>query len=313
MMNSHPLAFLILATVLPVACSNNLQDEIDGSGTVEGTDFRVGSEVSGKVNRIWVDEGSPVRNGDTLMAIDPTEYQAQLKQSLANAEAAEANYRLALEGSRKEDILQAEATYHAAEADYNRSKDLFASNTITRKQYDDAEARYITSQQTYEKLIRGLRRDEITVARARRDQAVAQADLSRKRVRDCIILAPSTGVVTLKSVEVGELVSSGASLLRITKMDPVKLVIYVNETDLGRVSLGQEAEVKIDGVSDRSFTGNVVYISSVAEFTPKNIQTKEERTKLVFGVKIQIPNPDGTLKPGMPADARLTIGKGFRQ
>jgi multidrug resistance efflux pump len=134
MMNLHPLAFLILATTLPLACSSNLEDEIDGSGTVEGTNTRVGSEVSGKVNRIWVDEGSSVKNGDTLMTIDATEYQAQLQQSLANAEAAEATYRLALEGSRKEDILQAEATYRAAESDYNRSKDLFASKTITRKQ-----------------------------------------------------------------------------------------------------------------------------------------------------------------------------------
>ena len=312
-MNSSPLGLFILAAFLPIACSTSPPDTIEGSGTIEGTDIRVGSEVTGRISRIWIEEGTSVKKGDTLLTIDETEYQTQLRQSLANAEAAEATYRLAMEGSRKEDILQAEATFKAAEADYMRSKDLLASNTITKKQYDVAEERYVATKQSYEKLVRGLRRDEIVVARARRDQAVAQADLSRKKVRDCTVLAPSAGVVTLKAVEAGELVNAGSSLLRITRLDPVKLVIYINETNLGKVSLGQKADVAIDGVADRSFPGDVIYISSVAEFTPKNVQTQEERTKLVFGVKIRIPNPDGILKPGMPADARLTVGEGVKQ
>jgi HlyD family secretion protein len=111
--------------------------------------------------------------------------------------------------------------------------------------------------------------------------------------------------VTLKSIEQGEFVAVGANLLRITYLDKVKLTIYVSETELGNVRIGQKAKVAIDTYKDKSFEGTVTYISSAAEFTPKNVQTKEERAKLVFAVKLQIDNPEGILKPGMPADATL--------
>ena len=109
-------------------------------------------------------------------------------------------------------------------------------------------------------------------------------------------------------MEPGELVAVGTNVLRLTYLDKVKLTIYVNETDLGKVKLRQGAKVSIDTDAKRSYDGIVVFISPVAEFTPKNVQTKEERTKLVFGVKIEVPNPDGSLKPGLPADARIIAG-----
>jgi HlyD family secretion protein len=166
----------------------------------------------------------------------------------------------------------------------------------------------VTAQQTFEKLSSGLRKDEVATIRARRDQAEAQVDQLRKRIRDCSLLAPTSGTITLKAVEPGEFVMIGANLLRLTYLDVVKLTIYVGEAELGNVRLGQKATVIIDTEGGRSFEGTVVYISPVAEFTPKNVQTKEERTKLVFGVKIEVPNPNGVLKPGMPADARLSAG-----
>jgi HlyD family secretion protein len=205
--------------------------------------------------------------------------------------------------------MQAEAAYKTAEADYNRMKELLAAQTITQKQYDDVYTRYVAAQQNYQKLFRGLRKSEIDAVRAKREQAEAQADQLRKKVRDCYILAPSEGIVTLKSIEVGELVTMGANVLRITYLDKVKLTIYVNEQQLGNVKLGQSAEVRIDSNPDKAHEGKVIYISPNAEFTPKNVQTKEERTKLVFGVKIEVENKEGVLKPGLPADARLVIGR----
>jgi HlyD family secretion protein len=178
---------------------------------------------------------------------------------------------------------------------------------VTRKQYDDARARYVTAQQTYEKLNRGLLPDEITVARARRDQAEAQADLLREKLSDCRIVAPATATVTLRGVEPGELVSPGMSLLRLTVLDRVRLMLYLPEREVGRVRLGQDASVSIDAFPDSSFPGRVVYISPKAEFTPKNVQTKEERTKLVFAVRLEVENPGGALKPGLPADAAIPV------
>jgi HlyD family secretion protein len=286
-------------------CSGNDSDIIEASGTIEGTDITVASEVVGKIKEVRVQEGARVQVGDTLLIIDDTDYRIQLRQAEANAAASDAQYRLALEGSRREDIVQAEALYKTAEADYKRMKKLLAAQTITQKQYDDAYARYVAAEQTYRKLARGLRKAEIDAARARRDQAAAQVEQLLKRVRDCVVLAPTNATVTQRVVEPGEFVTVGAPLLKLTNLDRVTLTIYVNEQQLARVKLRQPAEVRIDGMPDRVFQGTVTFISPTAEFTPKNVQTKEERTKLVFGVKVEVDNRDGALKPGLPADARL--------
>lgn len=289
-------------------CSGDGHKSIEASGTIEGTDVNVGIEVAGKVKEVRVDEGMRVTRGDTLVVIDDTEYAIQLRQAEANLASFESAYRLAVEGSRKEDVIQAEAAFKTAETDYARMKELLASQTITQKQFDDTYSRYIAAQQTYQKLQRGMRPEEINGARVRRDQAAAQADLLRKKVRDCRVLAPSDGVVTLRGVEPGELVTIGTNVIRLTYLDKVKLTIYVGEAELGGVKLQQKATVTTDADKNKKYEGTVVYISPNAEFTPKNVQTKEERTKLVFGVKIEINNPDGALKPGLPADARIIVG-----
>jgi HlyD family secretion protein len=305
----HPNWFpvLLLAVLLGPGCSTGDKNVVEASGTIEGTDINIGTEVAGKVKTLRVDEGSIVKQGDTLLTIDDAEYQIQLRQALANLESFEASYRLVLAGSREEDVIQAEAAFKNAQDDYKRMKDLLASQTVTQKQYDDAYARYVAAQQTYVKLKRGFRPEEIANARSRRDYAAAQVDLLRKKVRDCSILSPTSGTVTLKAIEPGELVTLGSNVLRITRLDPVNLMIYVNEQELGKIHLGQSAKVNIDAFGQgKTFDGTVVYISPVAEFTPKNVQTKEERTKLVFGIKLEVKNPDGALKPGLPADARVS-------
>lgn len=301
------VTLLLIVAVAAAGCSDGDENFVEASGTLEGTDVNIGTEVAGRVKTLRVNEGSVVTYGDTLLTIDDTEYQIQLRQAMANLESYDAAYRLALAGSREEDVIQAEAAFRNAEGDYKRMKDLLASQTITQKQYDDVYARFVAAQQTYEKLKRGLRPEEIASARTRRDYAAAQADLLRKKVRDCTVLAPTAGTVTLRAIEPGELVTLGTNVLRITRLDPVNLMIYVSEAELGKIRLGQEARVSIDAFGEgRTFDGIVVYISPTAEFTPKNVQTKEERTKLVFGVKIEVKNPDGALKPGLPADARVS-------
>ena len=298
----------IVALILPISllgCGGDNSGAIEASGTIEGTDIHVASQVVGQIREVRVREGSQVSMGDTLVVVDATEYRLQLNQARATTRAQQAAYRLAVEGSRREDIIQAEATARTATADYKRMKELLASQTVTQKQYDDAYARYVAAEQTYQKLLAGARAEEIAGARARAEAAEAQVELLEKKVQDCWITSPSSGTVTLQAVEPGEFVTIGREVVRVTYLDRVELTIYVNETDLGRVTLGQSADVRIDSAPERRFDGTVVYISPVAEFTPKNVQTKEERTKLVFAVRLEVENPDGTLKPGLPADATL--------
>ncbi|HTK82727.1 MAG TPA: efflux RND transporter periplasmic adaptor subunit [Bacteroidota bacterium] len=299
-------SLLLLAALFFVAgCSKDDKNNITASGTIEGTETTIAAEVAGKIKDLRADEGTRVKTGDTLLVIDDTDFQIQLRQALANEDAAVAQYKLTVEGPRKEDIAQAEAAFKNAEEDFKRMESLLASHTVTQKQYDDAKARYVSAEQGYRKLQTGSRQEEILGARARREQAQAQSDQLRKKIRDCNVVSPSDGVVSVKSVERGEFVTVGANLLRVTYLQAVKLTIYVGESDLGSIRLGQTASVTIDTYKDSSFAGTVNFISSTAEFTPKNVQTKEERSKLVFAVKLLIDNPHGILKPGMPADAAL--------
>jgi HlyD family secretion protein len=124
---------------------------------------------------------------------------------------------------------------------------------------------------------------------------------------DCYIISPIDGFVVKKFVEKGETVNQSTSLFKISDLSTVDLIIYVSEEEMGSVKLGQKADVKVDAFKEKVFEGKVIYISPEAEFTPKNIQTKDERTKLVFAVKIKIKNPDFELKSGMPADATVIL------
>lgn len=296
---------LILMMLAIAGCAGKDEGKIAASGTIEGTNVTVGSKVGGHVIDLRVEEGSFVKKGDTLAFIEDTEYRFAYLQAVANEEAVLAQYNLALGGSRKEDVLQGEANFQSAQKDLDRAKELLSSMSISQKQYDDTYVRFVSAEQTYNKLLQGLRPEEIQAARARRNQAAAQTQQALARLRDCVILAPANGTITLRAVEQGELVVPGSSVFTITLLNKVNLMIYIAEGDLGKIRLGQKANVTIDSFKEKSFEGSVIFISPVAEFTPKNVQTRDERTKLVFGVKIQVDNPYGVLKPGLPADALL--------
>jgi HlyD family secretion protein len=129
----------------------------------------------------------------------------------------------------------------------------------------------------------------------------------QKKVNDCIVTAQAAGTITKKFVEQGELAGTGMALYRISNLSSMDITIYVSESDLPKVKLNQKAVINIDAFEKKSYEGRVTFISSTAEFTPKNIQTKDERTKLVFSVKVKVPNPDGTLKAGIPADVAIVV------
>ncbi|MGZ5439450.1 MAG: HlyD family secretion protein, partial [Candidatus Aminicenantales bacterium] len=204
----------------------------------------------------------------------------------------------------------AEAGLLVASDDARRMRELVRTGSVTTKQRDDAEARLTVAEaqrsaaaEALNKVRRLARPEEIQAAEARLAQARAAADLLTKTISDCTITAPAGGIVTHKAVEAGELVTPGATVVTLTELDSVYVMIYVTETEMGRVRLGDAVEVRIDAFRDRAFAGKITYISPEAEFTPKNVQTKEDRVKLVFGVKVEIENKDGLLKPGLPADA----------
>ncbi len=164
-----------------------------------------------------------------------------------------------------------------AESNFRRLKGIYESGNISLKEKEDAENKYTVTLETYE--------------------------ITKKQIEDCYIKAPKDGIITNKFVEKGEFVNIGNPIYSISQVDPANLTIYVTELELGKIKVGQEVKIKIDSYPKKFFPGKIIYISPIAEFTPKNIQTKDERVKQVFGVKIEIPNKEGILKPGIPADA----------
>lgn len=314
-----PMALLFSSGI---ACNDNNTDKIEATGTIEAVQVRIASKVGTTVAKIYIDEGDVVMEGDTIAILDRSIFDVQLRQAKAGVDLAQAQLDLLLKGARDEDIRsaeeglrQAEANLRIAQEDLRRIRNLYESNSVSRKQLDDAEARYtvasaqyISAQQNLEKLRQFSRPEEIRAQRARVDQAKASFDLLEKNIKDSYIVSPVGGVITNKLVERGELVRQGAPVAVVSKLDTVRLMIYLTTVDVGRVRLGQEVDVTIDAYPGKIFNGHITYISPSAEFTPRNIQTKEERVKQVFGVRVEIPNPEGVLKPGLPADAVVLVG-----
>lgn len=303
----RPLMMVGSLLFIIAGCGNNNEGSVVTTGTLEATETTVSAQVNGLTRDIRVQEGAVVEKGDTLIVIDAAEWQYQLDQAEANLRAMDATYALALKGPRDEDVTQARAQYESARNDLKRMEDLFKSNSIPEKQLEDARTRYTVAEQTLQKLNEGTRTEELALAKARRDQAAAAAGQLRKKLSDCTITAPVPGIVVKAFVETGELVAPGAAVARIADISEMKINVYVSEILLPRIRLGQKASVSIDAFEDRTFDGEVIYLSPTAEFTPKNIQTKEERVKLVFAVKILVKNPDHTLKAGLPADVVIAL------
>ncbi len=320
-MKARLLAILCVALLLSLPAGSCARPPrgISASGTIEATEVRVAAKVGGEILELPVEEGSRVARGQTLARIDHETLDLQLEQARAGVVLAQAQLALLLKGARSEDIqqaqealIQAEQNLRLAREDAERMKGLLASGSATQKQNDDAAARFVVAQAQYNAASQALRKlqnlarpEEVQAAQARVDQARAAVRLLQKSIADAEVSSPREGLVTQRLVEPGELVAPGTTLLVLADLSRVELEVFVSEPDLGRVSLGQQVDVRIDGPPPNSFNGRISSISSEAEFTPKNIQTRQERVKLVYGVKIQIENAQGTLKAGMPADAVL--------
>ncbi|QQS35258.1 MAG: efflux RND transporter periplasmic adaptor subunit [Ignavibacteriales bacterium] len=314
--------FLMGMILTLYSCGNgNDGNTIEVSGNIETTTIVVSSQVSGKVLQLLKDEGEKVKAGDTIIVIDPITYQLKLEEAAAALTAAEAQYQLLKNGARREDIQQtqemlnqAELNFNSAEKDKERFENLYKSKAITKKQYDDAITRYDVSlaqfnsaKQNYKKITNLARPEELKQAEANVSRLKAALEMVKKSLADCYVNSPTDGIIVKQFIEAGETAGMLSSLFKVSDLSTVDLILYISETELGKVKLEQKVDVNVDSYPEKIFEGKIVFISPEAEFTPKNIQTKEERTKLVFAVKVKIDNKNYELKTGMPADALIKL------
>jgi HlyD family secretion protein len=300
---------------------------VSASGTVDATEIAASFRVPGILSKRPVEEGSHVKPGDLLAALDEREPVARLRQAESAEQAAQARLRDLEQGYRPQEIAEAHAQSEQARANLanlkeeaQRSEALFQGGAISQQRRDrDRTAATVAVQQqraTQErlKLLQGGYRPElINAARAQLGEAQAAAAAARVAWEDVQVKSTVAGVVTRTHAEVGETLGAGRPVVTVTDISKPWVRVYIQENQIGKVRLGARAKVKIDTYPDREFAGQVSYVSSQAEFTPKNVQTQEERVKLVFAVNVTLDNRDGTLKPGMPADVAIAVEDGAAQ
>ena len=323
---------VLLVVIIAIAIGGLLyylfarEREVEGnfikvSGNIEAIEVDVGFKVSGRIVGRFFEEGDWVDKGKVLAKLDDEDFRNRLEVARATLSSNEARLNKLLAGSRPEEIRQAEAAMNQAKSDlenkeahYERLKPLFERGVIPKDTLDSGEAAFkmakAASQAALENYLlvkEGPRKEDIEDARAQVEQARASVKLNETQLSYTTLYSPISGVVLVRSGEVGEVVNPGTSILTMADIENVWLKAYIPETDLSRVKWGQEAIVTTDLRPKKEYRGRISFISSQAEFTPKQIQTEKERVTLVYRIKIDIINKDRELKPGMPADGRILL------
>jgi HlyD family secretion protein len=297
------------------------------SGNVDLRQVELAFNDSDRIQAVFAQEGDRVVQGQRLAVLDTR----RLAPEAAQVEALEAAQRAAVErlhaGSRPQEIAEAKDALAAATADavnarglYERASGLWSASSgqaaVSRQDVDNAkaaldaaEARRAAQSQAYDLAVIGPRREDIAQAEAQLRANRAQLTVLRRQLADAELVSPVTGVVRARLMEPGEMASPQRAVFTIAETSPKWVRAYLDETDLARVHPGMAATVSADGTPARSYRGWVGFISSVAEFTPKTVQTTELRPSLVYEVRVFVVDPGDDLRLGMPATVSLHLGK----
>lgn len=304
--------------------------ELYYSGTIEATQANLAFQVSGRVIGVAVREGHAVRKDQLLAELDPAELRSRKEQAEASLDRSiKTQDQLATllsiyKSTLPADVVRAEANVTSARdivedarKNYQRYEQLFKQDVVAEKERDSVKLIYDTAKSRLDDGEAALRQAKSNLKKIEATQKELEAAISQIRQSKAALLqtdiqlnyarllAPFSGIITSRNVELGEVVTPGREVLTLANLFRVDLKIFVDETEIGKVKPGQDVDVKVDTFPNKVYKGKVTFISPEGEFTPKIIQTRKERVKLVYLVKVSIPNPDLELKTGMPADAWL--------
>jgi len=316
-MRIYPAASALVIGIM--ACHGSDDGPVRGTGTIEVREMDVTPQVSARVLQVLVDEGDPVRAGDTLALLIQSTTRADIAGEQARVRAAEAALREAVTGPRRSEIQRAEADLRVAEAEVQRTRQeldrtrpLAAQSVVSRQTLDDAQAaadaaggRRDAAREALRLLREGTRPERVQAARA--DLASARASLAAAEAvaQDLVLTAPLDGVVISRNAEPGELLAPGQSAVTLGESANPFVRVYVSTRQLPRVHPGQSAVARLDGYPDRPIQGTVVALNPKAEFTPRIALTEDERADLLFGVKVALKDSTGLLRIGLPATVEL--------
>jgi HlyD family secretion protein len=288
------MSTILCAILMSFACHEKLPADFAGSGTLEATEVTVGSLVNGTILQLTKEEGDPVKADELLAAIDVEKLvlqKAQLQASLGEIDAS----RIAADAA----IAQASDNLDNVQIRFKRIKELYSKGSATQQQYDD-----ITTQLNVARSQLTSAKSQVPLLDAKRAQIEATMAVLDRQIKDGTVVAPLDATVVEKYVEPGEIAIQGGALYKLADMVNLWIKIYVAETDMDLLNLGQDVFVRVDATPE-PFAGKVSWVSPEAEFTPKNVQTKKARAELVYAVKVILKNKDDILKIGMPAEVYL--------
>ncbi len=296
-------------------------------GNVDIRQVNLAFRVSGRVATMQREEGDIVHAGDLIATLDPGPNQDQVNIARAQFQQAEANYQKMLNGFRPEEIQQARAQVALAQANVANADQTFArqnalaqTKVIAKQDLDNAVAQRDTNAAQLKSAeanlaleLAGNRHEDIDAARAQMENARAALQNAERNLADCQLIAPSNGVAITRAVEPGAIVSAGTTAYVVALNEPIWIRTYIDAPDLGRIYPGMKALVFTDTNPKKPYSAQIGFISPVAEFTPKTVQTRELRTDLVFRLRVIITDPDRYLRQGMPVTVRLIDSSGHHE
>ncbi|QER41237.1 efflux RND transporter periplasmic adaptor subunit [Thermodesulfobacterium sp. TA1] len=266
-------------------------------GRVEGKETNLGTKVQGRIIKLYKREGDPVKRGELLAELRPDEYFAQLQSAQSEVRSAEQTVLMA-----ESYFIKSKSKVEQAQRDLERYKKLYNEGLVSKRDLELTELEYTSALADLK-----VNQKYINQAKAKYLSALQKVKEIEIAYKETKIYAPSDGVILSRVVEEGEVVNPGQVLYTMVNLQNLYIKVYIPEPQLGKVKLGQPARVYVDAYPNKYFNGTLTRIYEQAEFTPKNVETKEERVKLVFGAEVAVENPEGILKPGMPADVVIKI------
>jgi len=293
------LAVLILAGAWYVLDkATHLNEDLIVSGTIEAVQVRLAPEISGRVVEVLVEESQTVSAGDALVRLDDTLLEAQRSQAAAGLAAAQANLDMLQAGPTAEQLAVAQAAVDAAQVAVDAA--------VYPAQVDQTEAALNTAQANYDLVAAGARPEQIAAAQAQVDAAQAALDILDIQLGKLVITAPMDGVVLERSIEPGEIAPAGSTVILLGDLSSLTITVYVPEDQYGIIALGDSYRVTVDSYPDEVFEATVARIADQAEFTPRNVQTTQSRMSTVYAIQLNVIDPQGLLRPGMPADVNFS-------
>jgi len=266
-------------------------------GRIEGKEINVSSKIQGRIIKLYKRESDKVKKGEIVAELRPDEYLAQLKSAKEEVEAAYQNKLLG-----ESYLLKSQVKLEQAKRDLKRFEKLYKKGLISKRDLELAELNYKSALAEFR-----VNKRYISQAEAKYKSALQKLKEIEVIYKETKIYAPSDGVILSRPAEEGEVVNPGQTIYTMVDLQKLYVKVYIPEPDLGKVKLGQPARVYVDAYKNRYFNGTLTRIYEEAEFTPKDVQTKEERVKLVFGAEVSVDNKEELLKPGMPADVVIKI------